>query len=221
MPVAAPRSYGDGVNVDRRGVTSGDIRDLASRRLAGADELGEAADRTGSKTSGCGDVAWIRSYVLEETTVASARFASSRRRAPRRSADTRGASALPVDEIVKVVDTVHRPTRPDPGNDQNERRANVPSNPTTHSLGRCSRVVRRGRRAEEILHGLTDLESRADRQWVCEPYIPIACELTSTCAIALVIPGRGGAPGRRDERAEPELRVFDFHDGRVRGEWGH
>jgi Protein of unknown function (DUF4242) len=76
-------------------------------------ELGAAAER--SRVEGermPDDVAWIRSYVLEETdgrvgTVCI--YQASSPEAIRRHANE---AVLPVDEIVKVVDTVR--VRPDP-----------------------------------------------------------------------------------------------------------
>ena len=76
-------------------------------------ELRAAAER--SKAEGelmAEDVAWLRSYVLEETdgrvgTVCI--YLASSPEAIRRHA---GAAALPIDEIVKVADTVI--VRPDP-----------------------------------------------------------------------------------------------------------
>ncbi len=78
-----------------------------------AGDLGEAAARStveGERMPD--DVAWIRSYVLEETdgrvgTVCI--YQASSPEAIRRHA---GAASLPVDEIVKVADTVL--VRPDP-----------------------------------------------------------------------------------------------------------
>ncbi len=58
------------------------------------------------------DVRWIRSYVTAEPTGRSAPSASTRRRARRRSERTPSEADLPVDEIVKVADTVV--VRPDP-----------------------------------------------------------------------------------------------------------
>ena len=78
-----------------------------------ADELGEAAARStaeGEKMPD--DVSWIRSYVMAETdgTVGTVCiYQASSPEAIRRHAE---AADLPVDEIVKVADTVI--VRPDP-----------------------------------------------------------------------------------------------------------
>jgi len=78
-----------------------------------AEELGEAAARStaeGERTPD--DIAWIRSYVLEErdgTVGTVCIYQASSPEAIRRHAS---AAFLPVDEIVKVADTVL--LRPDP-----------------------------------------------------------------------------------------------------------
>lgn len=78
-----------------------------------ADDLAAAAER--STTEGermPDDIAWIRSYVLEErdgTVGTVCIYQASSPEAIRRHA---GAADLPVDEIVKVADTVL--VRPDP-----------------------------------------------------------------------------------------------------------
>ena len=85
------------------------------RRSAWKDgaELGEAAARSTAEGQRMpDDIAWIRSYVLEERdgrvgTVCI--YQASSPEAIRRHA---GEAVLPVDEIVKVVDTVL--VRPDP-----------------------------------------------------------------------------------------------------------
>jgi sporulation protein YlmC with PRC-barrel domain len=79
----------------------------------GGAELGAAAERSRAEGERMpDDVAWIRSYVLEETdgrvgTVCI--YQASSPEAIRRHANE---AVLPVDEIVKVVDTVL--VRPDP-----------------------------------------------------------------------------------------------------------
>jgi hypothetical protein len=76
-------------------------------------ELGEAALRSAAEGERMSDeIAWVRSYVLEERdgrvgTVCV--YQASSPEAVRRHA---GRAVLPVDEIVKVVDTVV--VRPDP-----------------------------------------------------------------------------------------------------------
>ena len=76
-------------------------------------DLGEAAKRSlaeGDRMSD--DIAWIRSYVLEErdgTVGTVCIYQASSPEAVRRHA---AAAGLPVDEIVKVADTVI--VRPDP-----------------------------------------------------------------------------------------------------------
>jgi sporulation protein YlmC with PRC-barrel domain len=78
-----------------------------------ADDLREAAERSAIEGERMpDDIAWIRSYVLEERdgrvgTVCI--YQASSPEAIRRHA---GEALLPVDEIVKVVDTVV--VRPDP-----------------------------------------------------------------------------------------------------------
>jgi hypothetical protein len=75
-----------------------------------ADDLAAAAER--STTEGermPDDVAWIRSYVLEELDGSVCVYRASSPEAIRRHAT---AADLPVDEIVKVADTVI--VRPDP-----------------------------------------------------------------------------------------------------------
>jgi hypothetical protein len=79
--------------------TADDLREAAERSVAQGDRMSE-------------DIAWIRSYVLEEAdgsvgTVCI--YAASSPEAVRRHA---AAAGLPVDEIVKVGDTVV--VRPDP-----------------------------------------------------------------------------------------------------------
>lgn len=72
-----------------------------------ADDLGEAAARSTAEGERMpDDVAWIRSYVLAETdgTVGTVCiYQASSPEAIRRHAD---AADLPVDEIIKVADTV-------------------------------------------------------------------------------------------------------------------
>ena len=78
-----------------------------------AEELGEAAARsTAEGEDMADDVRWIRSYVLGETdgTVGTVCiYQATSPEAIRRHAD---AADLPVDEIIKVADTVI--VRPDP-----------------------------------------------------------------------------------------------------------
>jgi hypothetical protein len=76
-----------------------------------AEELGAAAERSTAEGERLGDVRWIRSYVLDEGsglgTVCI--YEAESPEAIRRHAS---AADLPVDEIVKVADTVV--VRPDP-----------------------------------------------------------------------------------------------------------
>ena len=58
------------------------------------------------------DIAWIRSYVLEELDGTVGTVCIYQASSPRRSGDTQRRADLPVDEIVKVADTVL--VRPDP-----------------------------------------------------------------------------------------------------------
>ena len=78
-----------------------------------ADDLAAAAERSTSEGERMSDdVAWIRSYVLEEldgTVGTVCVYQASSPEAIRRHA---AAAELPVDEIVKVADTVI--VRPDP-----------------------------------------------------------------------------------------------------------
>lgn len=76
------------------------------------EELGEAAARsTAEGEKMADDIRWIRSYVLEEGSGVGTVciYQASSPEAIRRHA---GEAVLPVDEIVKVVDTVF--VRPDP-----------------------------------------------------------------------------------------------------------
>jgi hypothetical protein len=62
--------------------------------------------------------------------------------------------------------------------------------------------------------GLTDLE-QTDKQWDCEPYIPIAgnyqhCSQPGKPSVADLLAGRTDAPSL-------ELRVFDFDTGEFAG----
>jgi hypothetical protein len=62
--------------------------------------------------------------------------------------------------------------------------------------------------------GLTDLE-KTDKQWVCEPYIPIAgnyqhCAPPGKPSVAELLAGDTNAPSL-------ELRVFDFTTGKFAG----
>ena len=76
-----------------------------------AEELQAAAERSTAEGERLGDVRWIRSYVLEDDgglgTVCI--YEAESPEAIRRHA---GAADLPVDEIIKVADTVI--VRPDP-----------------------------------------------------------------------------------------------------------
>jgi len=78
-----------------------------------ADDLAAAAERSTSEGERMpNDIAWIRSYVLEEldgTVGTVCIYQASSPEAIRRHAD---AADLPVDEIVKVAETVI--VRPDP-----------------------------------------------------------------------------------------------------------
>jgi hypothetical protein len=76
-------------------------------------ELAEAAARSraeGERMSD--DVAWIRSYVLEERDGRVGTLCVYQATSPEAVRRHAGEAALPVDEIVKVVDTVL--VRPDP-----------------------------------------------------------------------------------------------------------
>ena len=73
----------------------------------------EAATRSAAEAERIADdVGWIRSYVVAEPTGSSAPCASTKRRVRRRSVAMLSTPGLPVDEIVKVVDTIV--LRPDP-----------------------------------------------------------------------------------------------------------
>lgn len=78
----------------------------------GAD-LGEAATRSTAVGEGMPDhVAWIRSYVLEERDGRVGTICIYQASSPEAIRRHAGDAALPVDEIVKVADTVL--VRPDP-----------------------------------------------------------------------------------------------------------
>ena len=76
-------------------------------------ELGEAAGRsTAVGEEMPDDVAWIRSYVLEERNGRVGTVCIYQASSPEAIRRHAGDAVLPVDEIVKVVDTVL--VRPDP-----------------------------------------------------------------------------------------------------------
>ncbi len=76
-----------------------------------AEELQEAAERSAAEGDRLGDIRWIRSYVLDEGNAVGTVciYEAESPEAIRRHA---GAADLPVDEIVKIADTVI--VRPDP-----------------------------------------------------------------------------------------------------------
>ena len=76
-----------------------------------AEELQAAAERSTAEGERLGDVRWIRSYVLDEGSMLGTVciYEAESPEAIRRHAS---AADLPVDEIVKVADTVV--VRPDP-----------------------------------------------------------------------------------------------------------
>ena len=76
-------------------------------------ELAEAAARSSAEGERMAeDVAWIRSYVLEEADGRVGTVCIYRASSPEAIRLHAGKAILPVDEIVKVVDTVI--VRPDP-----------------------------------------------------------------------------------------------------------
>ena len=78
-----------------------------------ADELQEAARRSTAEGERMGeDVRWIRSYVLEETDGGVGTVCVYQASSPEAIRRHAAAADLPVDEIVKVGDTVI--VRPDP-----------------------------------------------------------------------------------------------------------
>ena len=76
-----------------------------------AEDLQAAAERSTAEGERLGDVRWIRSYVLDEGSMLGTvcNYEAESPEAIRRHAS---AADLPVDEIVKVADTVI--VRPDP-----------------------------------------------------------------------------------------------------------
>jgi hypothetical protein len=77
------------------------------------DELAEAAGRSAAEGERMADdVAWIRSYVLEERDGRVGTICIYQATSPEAIRRHAGGAVLPVDEIVKVVDTVL--VRPDP-----------------------------------------------------------------------------------------------------------
>jgi len=86
---------------------------LRRSRWKDGSELAEAADR--SRAEGdrmADDVAWIRSYVLEERDGRVGTVCIYQATSPEAIRRHAGEAVLPVDEIVKVADTVL--VRPDP-----------------------------------------------------------------------------------------------------------
>ncbi len=78
-----------------------------------AAELGEAAVRSSDEAERTPeDIAWIRSYVLEEREGGVGTVCIYQASSPEAIRRHAGAAGLPVDEIVKVADTVV--VRPDP-----------------------------------------------------------------------------------------------------------
>jgi sporulation protein YlmC with PRC-barrel domain len=71
------------------------------------EELGRAAERSTAEGDKMGDdVRWIRSYVLEEDGGAVGTVCIYQASSPEAIRKHAGAADLPVDEIVKVADTV-------------------------------------------------------------------------------------------------------------------
>ena len=80
---------------------------------ATSDDLGEAAERSTAEGDRMPeDVRWIRSYVLEETDGTVGTVCIYQASSPEAIRAHAAAAVLPVDEIVKVADTVV--VRPDP-----------------------------------------------------------------------------------------------------------
>jgi sporulation protein YlmC with PRC-barrel domain len=78
-----------------------------------ADALAAAAERSTSEGERMpDDIAWIRSYVLEELDGSVGTVCIYRASSPEAIRRNAAAAELPVDEIVKVADTVI--VRPDP-----------------------------------------------------------------------------------------------------------
>jgi hypothetical protein len=78
-----------------------------------ADDLAAAAERSSAEGERMPDeVAWIRSYVLEERDGTVGTFCIYQASSPEAIRKHAAAADLPVDEIVKVADTVI--VRPDP-----------------------------------------------------------------------------------------------------------
>jgi hypothetical protein len=78
-----------------------------------AEDLGEAAARSTAQGERMQeDIAWIRSYVLEERDGTVGTVCIYRASSPEAIRRHAAAAELPVDEIVKVADTVI--VRPDP-----------------------------------------------------------------------------------------------------------
>jgi sporulation protein YlmC with PRC-barrel domain len=78
-----------------------------------ADDLAVAAERSAAEGEKMpDDVAWIRSYVLAETDGTVGTFCIYQATSPEAIRRHAAAADLPVDEIVKVADTVI--VRPDP-----------------------------------------------------------------------------------------------------------
>jgi sporulation protein YlmC with PRC-barrel domain len=79
--------------------TAGDLENAAARSVAEGDRMPD-------------DVAWIRSYVLEESDGSVGTVCVYQASSPEAIRRHASAASLPVDEIVKVADTVI--VRPDP-----------------------------------------------------------------------------------------------------------
>ena len=78
-----------------------------------AEDLEEAAERSSAEGAARpGDVAWIRSYVLEEPDGTVGTVCIYQASSPEAIHAHAKAAVLPVDEIVKIADTVI--VRPDP-----------------------------------------------------------------------------------------------------------
>src|SRR5262245_4921071 len=72
-----------------------------------AEDLKEAADRSLAEGDNMpDDIAWIRSYVLEESDGSVGTVCIYRAASPEAIREHAGRSDLPVDEIIRVADTV-------------------------------------------------------------------------------------------------------------------
>jgi sporulation protein YlmC with PRC-barrel domain len=70
------------------------------------EELQEAADRSTAEGEKTDEVSWIRSYVLEEEGGSVGTVCIYQATSPEAIREHAGKADLPVDEIVKVADTV-------------------------------------------------------------------------------------------------------------------